>query len=178
MGTGKVAFIADDENDPTGEGIAVPPGALSGELFGWNRELLASHYGECYWKIVDKDLDAEIRDRYRSILINKFTAAGLDEELAADQADDMVAEAVKKQAMGAVGAVKVQVSRASVSSARDKANRPKRHHGGVDREELERLRRENEEFRARFSSVSEDAEVKKSENGKKNSTTEGNLGAD
>jgi len=182
IGTGKVAYIADDANDPTGEGIQVPAGALSGELFGWNRELLASHYGECYWKIVDPQIDAEIRDRYRSILINKFMSVGVDEKPAEKQANAMVADAVEKQALGAIGAVKVQVSRSSViAGSGAKGDRPKRHFSGSDREAAEALRRENEELKAQIAKQNADKDPVPAKVGKGSkpgdSKTEGNLGA-
>ena len=182
VGTGKVAYIADDSQDPAGEGIPVPKGALSGELFGWNREMLASHYGECYWKIIDPKIDAEIRDRYRSILINKYMAGGLEEKDAEQRADDLVAQAVEQQAKGAVGAMKVVVSRSSVSQGIKSGEKPKRHVSSADREEIEKMRRENEELRTLLAmkgdgSEEEPATNPKKTTGNKKSDTQGNLGA-
>lgn len=98
MGTGKVAFIHDDSQDPVfSNRIKVPEGALSGEEYGWNRELLASHYGDCYWRIVDEEIDLEIRERYRNILKNFYLNAGEDEQTADAKAHDGVKKAVEIQ---------------------------------------------------------------------------------
>lgn len=101
LGTGKICFLVDDQNDPLGKAVDVPENAMSGEPTGWNRELLASHYGECYWRIVDPKIDMEIRDRYRRILIN----LGKPEK----EADEMVAKAVEIQTKGMSTGQKVSV---------------------------------------------------------------------
>lgn len=61
MGTGKVAFLIDDNE-------LLPTGALSGEERGWNREFLASHYAAGYFKVIDPELDNAIRNRHENIL--------------------------------------------------------------------------------------------------------------
>jgi hypothetical protein len=60
-GTGKVAFLLDD-SEPT------PAGALSGAKPGWNREFLASHYHDGFWRIVDEEDDREVRARAQNIM--------------------------------------------------------------------------------------------------------------
>lgn len=54
--TGRVAFVLDDDMD-------TPEYAYSGEKKGWNREFLASHYNDGFWRIVDPEIDKEIRER-------------------------------------------------------------------------------------------------------------------
>lgn len=56
LATGLVAFVLDDQEE-------VPRAAKSGAKTGWNREFLASHYHAGYWKIVDGEIDDEIRRR-------------------------------------------------------------------------------------------------------------------
>jgi Skp family chaperone for outer membrane proteins len=80
MGTGKVAWLPDDAEDPSGSAITLPENTKSGERYGWNRELLASHYGEGYWKIVDPRIDEEIRKRYRNILANTLEDSTIKEQ--------------------------------------------------------------------------------------------------
>jgi hypothetical protein len=58
--TGRVAFVLDDDMD-------TPEYAYSGEKKGWNREFLASHYNDGFWKIVDPDIDREVRARAEAI---------------------------------------------------------------------------------------------------------------
>jgi hypothetical protein len=116
VGTGKVAFLPDDENDPRDSGEPLPEGSLSGHLKGWNREFLASHYGEGFWRIVDENIDAEIRDRYRSILTNKRAyksdAAAYDDKTI----DKMIEEAVLAQKRGIAGRVPITVTKTSSTS--------------------------------------------------------------
>lgn len=72
VGTGRVAFLIDDE-EPT------PRGAMSGATKGWNREFLASHMADPvatgYWQIVDDDIRREIAARADSIKSNAAKAA-------------------------------------------------------------------------------------------------------
>jgi hypothetical protein len=59
-GTGKVAYILDDE-------METPEGSLSGATKGWNREFLASHYNDGFWRICDEEVDREVRARSEAI---------------------------------------------------------------------------------------------------------------
>lgn len=140
LGTGKIAFIADDSMDPQGKPVALPKDAMSGLETGWNREFLASHYGECYWRIVDPKIDAEIRERYRCILINR----GVSRE----DAERSVEEAVKKQGIGSMGSQKVIVSRSSEPVTRAVMVKPQPSTGEIENHPLfAAIRRENEELR-------------------------------
>lgn len=104
IGTGKVGYLCDDERDPSGSPIAVPAGSLSGATYGWNKEFLASHYGECYWKIVDPEIDADVQNRYFNILISLGKTKA--------EAQAMLDDAIEMQAKG-VGATNVSIKRTS-----------------------------------------------------------------
>lgn len=92
IGTGRVSFVPDDEADPTGNGIQLPDGCLSGSTTGWNLEFLASHYLENYWKIIDENYERKVQERCFNILCNK----GVPEK----EARAKVEESAEKQANG------------------------------------------------------------------------------
>lgn len=108
LGTGKVAFLCDDEMDANGKKIQVPVGSLSGEEYGWNRELLASHYAEGYWRIVDPTIDGEIQERYRHIIKSKMIDE--DTRMYSDEAvEELIKDAVSRQMRGIRGSQKITV---------------------------------------------------------------------
>jgi hypothetical protein len=82
VGTGRVAFLVDDNE-------LLPPGALSGEERGWNREFLASHYATGYFRVIDPELNAVIKERHERIL--KASEGGREEEVKAAAVVDIAA---------------------------------------------------------------------------------------
>jgi len=60
-GPGNCVFLIDDKE-------LVPSGSKSGATLGYNRDFLASHYGEGLFTIDDKKIDAEVFSRYQNIL--------------------------------------------------------------------------------------------------------------
>jgi hypothetical protein len=105
VGTGKIAFLCDDERDPLGSPMPVPEGAKSGEAFGWNKEFLASHYLENFWNIMDPEIEAEVQQRCFNILVNSGKPG--------KEARALVEDAAKKQASGSL-MVNVNVTRTTM----------------------------------------------------------------
>ena len=105
VGTGRIAFLCDDEKDPLGTPTPVPEAAKSGQAFGWNKEFLASHYLENFWKIMDPEVEAEVQQRCFNILLNS--------EKSEDEAKTLIEEAAKKQAAGSP-MVNVNVTRTTM----------------------------------------------------------------
>lgn len=60
-GTGRIALLINDDNP-------VPKHSLSGETTGFNLEFLASHYGEGWFKIIDPEIEKEVKKRYEAII--------------------------------------------------------------------------------------------------------------
>lgn len=98
VGTGRVAFVADDEQDPAGTPVPLPEGTLSGSTTGWNKEFLASHYLENYWKIIDENFEAQVQERCFNILCNKAIASmqATGQEVDAKATEKIEAEARAK----------------------------------------------------------------------------------
>jgi len=182
QGTGKVGFVCDDERDPAGlqnpedpnspiiPPIPVPEGAKSGAQFGWNKEFLASHYGECYWKILDPEIDKEVQDRYYNILINLAIEKSTDKKLTEaikEEAKEKVGRAVAEQSKGISG-TNVKISR--VSNTPFVVTQQRGLQQGIPRQDTgdltQELIRENAELKARLDSQPE----KKEPNGKKKMT--------
>lgn len=143
LGTGAVAWIQDDAGDPVGDNrVHTPEGSKSGEPIGWNRELLASHYGDCYWRIVDPEIDKQIRERYRKILMNilaeQAVEAGEDYKIADIQkkADEMVQKAVD-----------IQVNRTSGQKVVVRARTPGKIEERVVGDETEKQKIDNQEIK-------------------------------
>jgi len=61
VGTGKVAYLFDDEED-------TPRMSKSGAEKGWNRDWLASHYNDGIKIVGDPDIEEDVKRRYDNIL--------------------------------------------------------------------------------------------------------------
>lgn len=65
VGTGKIAFILNDNLPADPEEF--PDGYLSGAEKGYNLEVLATHYNEQLWKIIDPEIEKEVIKRSEAI---------------------------------------------------------------------------------------------------------------
>ncbi|MBU2249222.1 MAG: hypothetical protein KKD77_20915 [Gammaproteobacteria bacterium] len=60
-GSGKVVYLIDDD-------LKTPKECKSGRLIGYNREFLASQFGSGFFKIMDEEVEKEVKERYEAIL--------------------------------------------------------------------------------------------------------------
>ena len=61
--TGKVVYMVDDSWE-------TPTASKSGKKTGWNREMLASHYASGVMKIMDEEVEKEVKERHEAIMEN------------------------------------------------------------------------------------------------------------
>lgn len=125
VGTGNVAFIDDDylAGDNGSLALPTPEGSKSGELTGYNRELLATHYDSGYWKIIDTEIDADIQRRFWNIIFNTKVQGGISEAEAKKIADESLDKAIAIQNKGASGMnIRVKFTGSSIAVKRPTAS--------------------------------------------------------
>jgi hypothetical protein len=149
-GAGNVVFLIDDQEP-------VPAGSKSGAHIGYNRDFLASHYGEGIFAIDDPEIDAEIKARYENILKKLDEERPMQDARTARVAEISKIEENKRKGITSIAIVNQTQGTQAVEIGKAMPGpiaKPDLPEAGVAvDEEKEALKRENEELRRKMSQM-------------------------